>query len=357
MLTNEQKKEKRTEALYCSDLPIIFCKSKFVDVYELALEKAGIKERIFKGSLYTEFGNIFEPKIQELMKITEDGKTLKKHLGDVSLIGHTDGKNEKGEITEIKAINSTIDEAKEQYFYQMLGYAYLTNVDFVNLILFNRGQNEEVKNKINEIKEKYFKSFEFKAEFTEENEEPLKKDLAESFANFKLLKKDIQTKKIYFKEKDFSELEEKCIIFWEFVQKLKDYKAFYSPEEIEENEELKKELYSILGQEIKFEDQEMEVLIKKEKKFLENEEINLFLENKKQIEEKKKDLKKELKIGTYKNSLFTIKYTESEKEAIDYKKIIEDLQKDLIIEDDVLEKYISKNTATKKTKTFTLKAN
>ena len=68
MISPEELK-RRHEYIGGSDVPIIMGASKFNKPWNLLLEKALISKKEFGGSVYTEIGNIMEPRIQNAMNL------------------------------------------------------------------------------------------------------------------------------------------------------------------------------------------------------------------------------------------------------------------------------------------------
>lgn len=60
-------KKDRDKYLGGSEMPIILGLSPYKTRFELLLEKLGVKEELFEGNQYTEYGNTMEPKIREYL--------------------------------------------------------------------------------------------------------------------------------------------------------------------------------------------------------------------------------------------------------------------------------------------------
>lgn len=135
-----------------SDIPIIMNLSPFKTRYDLLLEKAGYKEDLFKGNIYTDYGNTLEPKIRDYVNKTfcnEDtsfieGKHIREATGD-EIIGvriHTDGENDN-EILEIKTtsqIYESVDDYKI-YLVQLLYYMVNTDKELGLLAVYERPED------------------------------------------------------------------------------------------------------------------------------------------------------------------------------------------------------------------------
>lgn len=137
-----------------SDIPVIMNLSPFKTRYDLLLEKAGYKEDLFEGNIYTEYGNTLEPKIRdfinkELNLNFVEGKHTREATED-EIIGvriHTDGEIDNA-ILEIKTtsqIYESIDDYKI-YLVQLLYYMVNTGKTRGILAVYDRPEdlNEEL---------------------------------------------------------------------------------------------------------------------------------------------------------------------------------------------------------------------
>ena len=98
-----------------SDVPIIMGLSPFKTRFELAQEKAGIREIDFKGNEYTEFGNIMEPKIREFLNMEYGYAFVEDKVIDGNIRYHADGWDEsRGTVLEVKTTS--------QIFNTLAGY-------------------------------------------------------------------------------------------------------------------------------------------------------------------------------------------------------------------------------------------
>ena len=135
-----------------SDIPIIMNLSPFKSRFDLLLEKAGYKEDLFEGNIYTEYGNKLEPKIREYINsscVTADKAfTEGKHIreaGDGEIIGvrvHTDGENQDT-ILEVKTtttIHADISGYK-LYLVQLLFYMINTGKPYGLLAVYERPED------------------------------------------------------------------------------------------------------------------------------------------------------------------------------------------------------------------------
>ena len=98
-----------------SDVPIIMGLSPFKTRFELAQEKAGIREIDFKGNEYTEFGNIMESKIREFFNMEYGYAFVEDKVIDGNIRYHADGWDEsRGTVLEVKTTS--------QIFNTLAGY-------------------------------------------------------------------------------------------------------------------------------------------------------------------------------------------------------------------------------------------
>ena len=156
----ETVKKDRDKYIGGSDIPVIMNLSPFKSRFDLLLEKAGYKEDTFEGNVYTEYGNIMEPKIRDYINNYEypefDDFVEGKHIREASegeIIGvriHTDGENDDC-ILEIKTtsqIHKYIEDYK-LYLVQLLYYMVNTCKPYGVLAVYERPEDlsEEFDNK------------------------------------------------------------------------------------------------------------------------------------------------------------------------------------------------------------------
>ena len=117
-----------------SDIPIIMGISKFRTRYDLLLEKAGLIENEFNGNVYTEYGNIMEPKIREFLSEYKDTNFYEDKLikGDVRC--HVDGFDGKT-IIEIKTTSNIYNNVNDYQVYLVQLLFYMMNYNIENGIL------------------------------------------------------------------------------------------------------------------------------------------------------------------------------------------------------------------------------
>jgi len=107
--------------------------SPFKSRYDLLIEKAGYKEDLFEGNIYTEYGNTLEPKIRdyinkELNSNYIEGKHTRGATGD-EIIGvriHTDGEDEDS-ILEIKTTSQIYASVNDYKIYLVQLLYYMVN--------------------------------------------------------------------------------------------------------------------------------------------------------------------------------------------------------------------------------------
>ena len=142
----ETVKQDRDKYIGGSDIPVIMNLSPFKSRFDLLLEKAGYKEDAFEGNVYTEYGNIMEPKIREAInaEIKEpfaEGKHIREAEAD-EIIGvriHTDGENSDS-ILEIKTTSQVYEDIDDYkiYLVQLLFYMVNTGKPYGLLAVYNR---------------------------------------------------------------------------------------------------------------------------------------------------------------------------------------------------------------------------
>ena len=142
----ETVKQDRDKYIGGSDIPVIMNLSPFKSRFDLLLEKAGYKANDFEGNVYTEYGNIMEPKIREAInaEIKEpfaEGKHIREAEAD-EIIGvriHTDGENSDS-ILEIKTTSQVYEDIDDYkiYLVQLLFYMVNTGKPYGLLAVYNR---------------------------------------------------------------------------------------------------------------------------------------------------------------------------------------------------------------------------
>ncbi len=220
MLLDEQKLLRHTY-IGGSDVPIILGCSKFKKPWDLLLEKAQIKASDFGGNIYSELGNILEPRIQSgLDLINVDEITYEKQFQNVLFQCHIDGLNqEKDEIQEIKVANQTIDECYQSYEWQIRTYMYVVGLNKARLILLPR--TGELKNLVSSIIRS--NNLGYLHDFNNLDQVDVSsaiKQLNDDVANFKLYKRMFHFKDISHDDLKQEYMLSKVSKFWEFKQRL-----------------------------------------------------------------------------------------------------------------------------------------
>ena len=135
-------REDRDKYVGGSDIPAILNISPWKSRWDLLLEKADLKESDFEGNMYTEYGNVMEPKIREHINDIwkREYKPATKIAGD--LRGNTDG-YDGTTVIEIKTTSrdgKTPEDFKD-YLVQLLFYMYLYKVNTGALAIYKRPED------------------------------------------------------------------------------------------------------------------------------------------------------------------------------------------------------------------------
>lgn len=122
-----------------SDIPIIMNISPFKKRFDLLLEKADLLENEFEGNIYTEYGNILEPKIREYINKLKDTNYIEYKKIDGNIRCHLDGFNDVSvlEIKTTSQIRKKVSSYKK-YLVQLLFYMQQTNVEKGLLAVYER---------------------------------------------------------------------------------------------------------------------------------------------------------------------------------------------------------------------------
>ena len=122
-----------------SDIPIIMNISPFKKRFDLLLEKAELLENDFEGNIYTEYGNILEPKIREYINKLKDTNYIEYKKIDGNIRCHLDGFNDVSvlEIKTTSQIRKKVSSYKK-YLVQLLFYMQQTNVEKGLLAVYER---------------------------------------------------------------------------------------------------------------------------------------------------------------------------------------------------------------------------
>lgn len=122
-----------------SDIPIIMNISPFKKRFDLLLEKADLLENEFDGNIYTEYGNILEPKIREYINKLRNTNYIEYKKIDGNIRCHLDGFNDVSvlEIKTTSQVRKKISSYKK-YLVQLLFYMQQTNVEKGLLAVYER---------------------------------------------------------------------------------------------------------------------------------------------------------------------------------------------------------------------------
>ena len=122
-----------------SDIPIIMNISPFKKRFDLLLEKADLLENEFEGNIYTEYGNILEPKIREYINKLRNTNYIEYKKIDGNIRCHLDGFNDVSvlEIKTTSQIKKKVSSYKK-YLVQLLFYMQQTNVEKGLLAVYER---------------------------------------------------------------------------------------------------------------------------------------------------------------------------------------------------------------------------
>lgn len=115
-----------------SDIPAIMGISPFTKRFDLLMYKVGIAENEFKGNVYTEYGNILEPKIRDYVNsLGYDFRPtyIEKPHEPLSRYYHSDGLDEnKDTVIEIKTTSKIHNKVEEYKVYlSQLLYGMMLN--------------------------------------------------------------------------------------------------------------------------------------------------------------------------------------------------------------------------------------
>lgn len=122
-----------------SDIPTIMNISPFKKRFDLLLEKADLLENEFEGNVYTEYGNILEPKIREYINKLKNTNYIEYKKIDGNIRCHLDGFNNESvlEIKTTSQIRKKVSSYKK-YLVQLLFYMQEVKVDKGLLAVYER---------------------------------------------------------------------------------------------------------------------------------------------------------------------------------------------------------------------------
>ncbi len=210
-----------------SDIPVIMGISPFKKRFDLLLEKVGIQENEFEGNIYTEYGNVLEPKIREYINSIYNTNFIedKKIIGD--LRSHVDGFDGKG-ILEIKTtsqIHNKVDDYKI-YLVQLLFYMWNYDVETGLLAVYKRPEdfNEEFNNDLLTIYEININDYKDLLENIFQAIEQFRMDLERLKENPFLTEEELQPKELIELSNKVVELENKLASYKELEKQYKEFK-------------------------------------------------------------------------------------------------------------------------------------
>jgi predicted phage-related endonuclease len=163
-----------------SDIPIIMNISPFKKRFDLLLEKADLLENEFEGNVYTEYGNILEPKIREYINKLKNTNYIEYKKIEGNIRCHLDGFNEVSvlEIKTTSQIRKKVSSYKK-YLVQLLFYMQTMKVDKGLLVVYERPKDfcEEFHKERLQLHEIDIKDYEKLLLEINESVEDFKKDL------------------------------------------------------------------------------------------------------------------------------------------------------------------------------------
>lgn len=224
MLTNEQQQRDRTTTFGGSEMPILMGDSKFTTAWQLLLDKAGIEPLPYVANMYASLGNILEPVVQEKMKTTNmDEHEFVNHDYYLPVVAHIDGikkmKDSQDQLIEIKVSSANLEEVYKQYRAQIQMYLHVTGMKKAELHLLQR--IGKIKKTFDLVKQDWFNIKDYQLQYlNEEDQYQIENELKTEFANLKILKKDIQVKKIKYDVNYQMEIDDKINIFCKYLQKI-----------------------------------------------------------------------------------------------------------------------------------------
>lgn len=122
-----------------SDIPTIMNINPFKKRFDLLLEKAELLENEFDGNIYTEYGNVLEPKIRKYINKLRNTNYIEYKKIDGNIRCHLDGFNDVSvlEIKTTSQIRKKVSSYKK-YLVQLLFYMQQTNVEKGLLAVYER---------------------------------------------------------------------------------------------------------------------------------------------------------------------------------------------------------------------------
>lgn len=122
-----------------SDIPTIMNINPFKKRFDLLLEKAELLENEFDGNIYTEYGNVLEPKIRKYINKLRNTNYIEYKKIDGNIRCHLDGFNDVSvlEIKTTSQIRKKVSSYKK-YLVQLLFYMQQTKVEKGLLAVYER---------------------------------------------------------------------------------------------------------------------------------------------------------------------------------------------------------------------------
>lgn len=122
-----------------SDIPTIMNINPFKKRFDLLLEKADLLENEFDGNIYTEYGNVLEPKIRKYINKLRNTNYIEYKKIDGNIRCHLDGFDNVSvlEIKTTSQIRKKVSSYKK-YLVQLLFYMQQTNVEKGLLAVYER---------------------------------------------------------------------------------------------------------------------------------------------------------------------------------------------------------------------------
>jgi putative phage-type endonuclease len=116
-------KKDRNKFIGGSDIPVIMGISPFKTRFDLLLEKADLLVNDFEGNIYTEYGNVLEPKIRAYINEIKETEYIEYKIVNNDVRCHLDGYNGDSvlEIKTTSQIRKKVTSYKK-YLVQLLFY-------------------------------------------------------------------------------------------------------------------------------------------------------------------------------------------------------------------------------------------
>lgn len=212
-----------------SDIPAMMGLSPFKTRYQLLCEKAGLWTDDFAGNVYTEYGNILEPKIRDHInsQMPLDCQFEPSRITNGDIRCHTDGFNGHC-VLEIKTASRVYETAEEhkRYLVQLLLYMQENHVEHGLLAVYQRDNTfdtdfDPAKLSVFEIDMKDYQTLIGEVNFEIER---FRKDLARLKENPLLSEEDFQPNEVVLLSNKVVVLEERMAQFKEIENQYKEMK-------------------------------------------------------------------------------------------------------------------------------------